>query len=174
MRRATTQRRTVEGMTLIELVISIVVIAVALTGVLLAFNQTVRHSADPMVTEQALAIAQSYLEEIMLQPFSQPPNTTAPCNQATLGPQPGETRATYDDVGDYNGLTDSPPQDQFGTPMNSGSALINLSQYTVHVKVACDAFNGIPATQSERITVTVTDNAVPGVNIALSAYRTAY
>lgn len=161
-------------MTLIELVISIVVIAVALTGVLIAFTQTVRHSADPMVTEQALAIAQSYLEEIMLQPFSEPPNTTAPCNPGALGPQPGETRATFDDVGDYNGLVDSPPRDQFGNPMSAGSSLIDLSHYTVRVTVACAGLNGIPATQSERITVTVTNTTVPGVPITLSAYRTAY
>lgn len=161
------------GMTLIELVIAIVVISVALTGVLLVFNQTVRHSADPMVTEQALAIAQSYLEEIMLQPFADPPNTTAPCT-GTLGPQPGETRATYDDVGDYNGLVDSPPRDQFGTPMNPGFSLIDLSRYTVRVTVGCAALNGIPATQSKRIDVTVTASGVPGLNVTLSAYRTAY
>ncbi len=162
------------GMTLIELVIAIVVISVALTGVLLVFNQTVRHSADPMVTEQALAIAQSYLEEIMLQPFSEPPNTTAPCNPGALGPQPGETRATYDDVGDYNGLVDSPPRDQFDTPMNPGSSLIDLSRYTVRVTVTCAALNGIPATQAERVNVNVTSTGAPWLDLTLSAYRTAY
>ncbi len=162
------------GMTLIELVIAIVVISVALTGVLLVFNQTVRHSADPMVTEQALAIAQSYLEEILLQPFADPPNTTAPCNPGALGPEPGETRATYDDVDDYNGLLDSPPRDQFGTPMNPGSSLIDLSRYTVRVTVGCATLTGIPATRSKRIDVTVTASGVPGLNVTLSAYRTAY
>ena len=162
------------GMTLIELVVAIVVISVALTGVLLAFNQTIRHSADPMITEQALAIAQSYLEEILLQPFSQPPNTTAPCSAGALGPGPGETRATYDEVGDYNGLVDSPPRDQFGTPMNPGSSLLDLSRYTVRVTVTCAALNGIPATQAERVVVNVTATGTPWLNITLSAYRTAY
>ncbi|HQU14565.1 MAG: hypothetical protein B7Z66_15710 [Chromatiales bacterium 21-64-14] len=162
------------GMTLIELVISIVVVSIAVTGVLLAINQTVRHSADPMITEQATAIAQSYLEEIMLQSFANPPNTTAPCNPATLGPDPGETRATYNDVGDYNGLVDAPPRDQNGTPMDPGSSLIDLSKYIVKVRVSCAALNGIPATASKRIDVTVTNSAVPDLDITISAYRTAY
>ncbi|WP_365666682.1 type II secretion system protein, partial [Oceanithermus sp.] len=47
------------GMTLVELVVAIVVISIAVAGVLAALTQAMRHGADPMLTEQAVAIAQS-------------------------------------------------------------------------------------------------------------------
>ncbi len=53
------------GATLIELIITIVVISSALVGILSIINITTRHSADPVVQQQAIAIAESYLEEIL-------------------------------------------------------------------------------------------------------------
>ncbi|MCP4276540.1 MAG: type II secretion system protein, partial [Gammaproteobacteria bacterium] len=45
------------GATIIELVVSIVVLSVAMTGILMVMTQTVISSADPMLREQATAIA---------------------------------------------------------------------------------------------------------------------
>src|SRR5689334_4666432 len=58
------------GLTLVELVMFIVIVSVGIAGVLVAMNVTVQHSADPLVTKQALAIAESLLEEIELQPYT--------------------------------------------------------------------------------------------------------
>jgi MSHA pilin protein MshD len=58
------------GVSLIELIIFIVVVSIGLAGVLMAINTAVAGSADPMVRKQALAAAESLLEEIMLQPFT--------------------------------------------------------------------------------------------------------
>jgi MSHA pilin protein MshD len=58
------------GLTLIELIMFIVIVSVALVGVLTVFNVTTRSSADPMIRKQMLAIAESLLEEVMLQPFT--------------------------------------------------------------------------------------------------------
>lgn len=60
------------GMTLIELVVFIVVVSVGLAGVLSVFNVVVKGSADPLVTKQALAVADSLLEEILLKDFCDP------------------------------------------------------------------------------------------------------
>lgn len=57
------------GMTLIELVLAMVVIGVGLAGVLAAFQQSVRGSADPMVRKQMTAIAEEMLEEAALRAF---------------------------------------------------------------------------------------------------------
>ena len=57
------------GTTLIELVIAIVIIAIAASAILMAIFTTVGSSADPMIRHQAVAIAEAYLEEIALKPF---------------------------------------------------------------------------------------------------------
>ena len=60
------------GATLIELVISIVVIAIAASAVLGVLSSTVGRSADAMVLSQGVAIAEAYLEEISLKPYDDP------------------------------------------------------------------------------------------------------
>lgn len=71
IKRGTQQR----GMTLIELIVFIVVVSVGLAGVLTVFSVTVRNSADPLVVKQALAVADSLLEEILLKDFCDPDST---------------------------------------------------------------------------------------------------
>ena len=143
------------GFTLVELVISIVVVSVALGGVLMAINYTVTHSADPMLQHQAVAIAESYLEEILLKPFTDPD-----------GVDSEGSRVLFDDVDDYNGLNDSGARDQTGT------AITGLTNYTVAVTVTSTALNGIGAADSKQITVTVSHPV--GFNISLTGYRTNY
>ena len=58
------------GISLIELIMFIVIISVALTGILLVMNTSPRSSADPLIHKQALAIAESLLEEVELMPFT--------------------------------------------------------------------------------------------------------
>ena len=127
------------GVTLIELVISLVIISIALTGIFSVINLTVSHSADPVVDYQAIAVAESYLEEILLHAYSDPNNTNA-----------NETRASYDDVNDYNGLNN------LGASNSQGDLLVNLSSYNVSVTVvtANPDLSGVPA---KVITVTVTE-----------------
>jgi MSHA pilin protein MshD len=63
-------RHRASGLTLVELLVFIVVVAVGLTAVLLAISTGVKSSADPMIRKQALAAAESLLEEITQQPFT--------------------------------------------------------------------------------------------------------
>lgn len=60
------------GVTLIELIVFIVVLSLGLAGLLTVFNQVVRSSADPLVSKQALAVAEALLEEILLKDFCDP------------------------------------------------------------------------------------------------------
>ena len=60
------------GVTLIELIITIVVISIALTGTLVVISRTVGGSADPMIVRQAVGVAEAYLEEILLKPYYDP------------------------------------------------------------------------------------------------------
>jgi MSHA pilin protein MshD len=138
------------GFTLVELVISLVVISIALGGVLMVMNYTVQHSADPMLQHQAVAIAEAYLEEVLLRSYNDPDGTDA-----------GETRSTFDDVEDYDGLNDAVARDQEGT------AIAGLASYSVLVTVDDEILNGIAA---KRVTVTV--NHPSGINLSLSGFKT--
>ena len=142
------------GFTLVELIVSIVVIAVAVTGVLLAVQFSTRHSADPMIRQQAVAIADAYMEEIMLRPYEDPGGSDS-------------GRSTYDDVFDYNG-TDEPPRDQTGDPLSE------LENYHVEVEVEHDTLGPSDSdTDAAKITVTVTHQSAD-VEFALTGYKTQY
>jgi MSHA pilin protein MshD len=140
------------GVTLVELIISIVVIGVALAGVLVVIVRNAQTSADPMIWHQSVAIGEAYLEEVLTRNF------TANGVEASRG--------LYDDVFDYNGVTDSPPRDQAGT------AIAALAGYTVTVAVTAADLNGTGAANAALVQVTVTPPA--GGAITLSGYRTNY
>lgn len=146
------------GVNLVELIISIVIISIACTGVLLIFAQTVRYSADPMVQTQALAIAEAYLDEILARPLVDPDGTNA-----------GETRATYDNVGDYDNLSNTPPQDQAGVVADFAPAdgQPDLAGYQVDVDVTAGVtVNGVAMSQ---VDVRVRFGSV--VDVTLTGYR---
>jgi len=140
------------GVTLVELIISMVIISIALGGVLMVMNFTTGHSADPMLQHQAVAIAEAYMEEILLQNYADPD-----------GSETGEIRATFDDVDDYNGLSDNGAYDQNGNQLNG------LTGYTINVTVAFSSING---TEAKKITVQVVRGTE--VDLTLSGYRTEY
>jgi len=138
------------GATLIELVISIVVIAIAASAVLGVLSATVGRSADAMVLSQAVAIAEAYLEEIQLKAFADPD-----------GADGEAARPAFDDVDDYDGLVDDGAHDQFG------AALAPHAQYGVSVTVTpTGALAGVAA---QRIDVRVT---YPGNGaVALTGFK---
>jgi len=158
MTTESSQRRTEYGLTLIELIVSIVIISIAVVGVLGVMTYTSARSGDPMVTQQAVDIARSYLEEILLQPFSDPSGTAT--READ--------RSVYNDVDDYNGLHDVGARDQ----SSPGTVISGLGNYTISVTVQSRAFDGIPSTDAKLITVTVTGPG--GATVSLSGYRTNY
>ena len=53
------------GATLVELVITIVIIGVAIAGVVGAFSLIAGRSADPLNQTRAVALAQLYMDEIL-------------------------------------------------------------------------------------------------------------
>lgn len=171
------------GLTLIELIVFIVIVGVALAGVLTVLNHTTRHSADPMIRKQALAIAEAIMEEVMLQPFtwcdSDDPNAATatgytggatPCAtpENVMAPEAGETRSSattpWDNVNDYNGLVTTT------NIVGGGPAL-----YTAQVDVKGAILNGVGngATDSAALLITV-DVLAPGETIRVQGYRTRH
>jgi MSHA pilin protein MshD len=133
------------GISLIELILFIIIVSIALTGLLMVMNMTTKSSVDPLLRKQALAIAESLLEEIELQDFLDPegkPYDAAKANQAN--------RATFDDIFDYHNFATT------GIFPADGSLIgvTGLANYNVSVVVTSITWGTIPAAQ---ITVTVTD-----------------
>jgi MSHA pilin protein MshD len=177
------------GLSLVELIVFIVIVSVSIVGIFLVLNKATRTSADPVARKQAMAIAESLLEEIELMPFTFCDPNDANATTATgafvgaggcattveaIGPTGGETRYSattpFDNVDDYHGFT-----------MNSGNGGIKditntvlpaLNAYSASVSVVQESLGSITATESLRVTVTVTG---PGnTTVTLDGYRTRY
>jgi MSHA pilin protein MshD len=144
------------GVTLIEMVVAITVVAIAATTILGALGAAASRSADAMMQQQAIAVAGSYLDEIMQRWVVDP----------TPGSPPNTGRGSWDLVDEYNGLVDVGAHDQFG---NSTA----LSAYTVSVVTSqSSALTGVPAAATRRIDITV--SYAPSGKVVLSGYRTNY
>ncbi|MBI5435624.1 MAG: prepilin-type N-terminal cleavage/methylation domain-containing protein [Nitrosomonadales bacterium] len=179
------------GVSLIELVMFIVIISVAVTGVLLVMNQVTRHSADSLVRKQALAIAESLLEEVELMPFTYcDPNDPAAASavNATVcavsqdvitGPTPNtETRYStadpFDNVADYGNFNMPAPPGIFS--MTDGiTPIAGLGNYSANVSItrAGTALLGV-ADNGAALRITITVTAPDNSNVVLDGYRTRY
>lgn len=148
------RRRSQAGFSLVEMILAIVIIGVGLAGVAIAFSTAVGRSADPVVQQQMLALAEELLEEVRLKPYA-PAAHTAPA---------GCARDTYNDVADYNGYTTA---GQVCTV--DGVAIAALAGYSVSISVAVAPLAGV--TEAQRITVNVTRGAQ---NLSLVGWRTNY
>jgi MSHA pilin protein MshD len=164
----------------------IVIVGIAAGGILMVFANTTRASADPLIRKQALAIAESLLEEIRLMPFTFCDPDDANASTATgafvgaggcaaaveaLGPEAGETRyaalTPYDNVNDYNGFAMAG-----GILDITGATIAGLGSYSASIAVTPLAFGGIAATEAQQITVTVTG---PGnIAVTLDGIRTRH
>lgn len=141
------------GFTLPELIVLIVVLAIAVTGVMVAFTTAVRGSSDPLVAKQALAIAEAMLDEIQLAPYAA---------QAGTGPN----RQDFNDVLDYDG---------YGTTGGmvgiDGVAIPGLAAYNVaSVSVTTPGLNGVG--EARRIVVSVSGPG--GFTLSVEGYKVNY
>jgi MSHA pilin protein MshD len=171
------------GFSLLEAVIFIVVLGIGIAGMAVLYNQLTLASVDPLIRKQALAIANSLMEEIQLRPFTfcdpddpQVFTATAPADCGTqegIGQEGGETRYVdprYDNVSDYSGFSM-----MAGILDVNGTPVAGLGGYKASVAIqnaGGDFPSAIPADAALRITVTVTGPA--NVSVVLQGYRLRY
>ncbi|OGS93900.1 MAG: hypothetical protein A3H31_04735 [Gallionellales bacterium RIFCSPLOWO2_02_FULL_57_47] len=181
------------GISLIELIMFIVIVSVALAGILLVMNVTTRGSADPLIHKQALAIAESLLEEVELMPFTfcDPDDgaaasavVAADCGVVApavgaegLGVENDVSRyhATfpYDNVSDYAGFGMAA-----GALLDITGIAAGPAGYAVAVAVTN---NGMPAAgaspaiaNTEALLIKVTVTGPDGVDVVIEGIRTRY
>lgn len=114
MSRARGQR----GMTLVELVITIVILGIAAAAMFSAMASITGRSADPMLRQQSLALAEAYLEAISARPYAELPS-------AAHGPQPAQ---------DINGNSILPGY-QVAVAVDAGATLNGVSATRITVTV---------------------------------------
>jgi MSHA pilin protein MshD len=151
------------GASLIELIMFIVIVGTALSGILLVMNQVTKGSVDPLIRKQAMTVAYSLLEEVELQDF-------IPASGVTGAAVTQLNRASvYHIVSDYNGFAM-----QTGITSLNGTAIAGLGNYNASIAVVPETavWNGIAAGSAVQINVTVT--APSGGSITATGYRTAY
>jgi MSHA pilin protein MshD len=171
------KQRRVTGYTLIELVVVIVVLSLALTGVTLVINQAVRQSPQALVQTRAMELAQTYLDEIYSKRYDEnsgqggiprcdSSDTNAQACSNSLGSEEGSNRLLFDDVDDYDGLNEQPP-----TSIVDGSNLNNYDSYAVQVTVvyAGTELGFANNRHAKRVTINITTPL--GNTIPVSVYR---
>ena len=144
------------GVTLIELIITIVIIGIALSALVSALTTGISRSAQPMLEGKALELSQAYLDEIQAMRFDdQSPVGGSPVLAAdspcTVSNE-GQARAAFDDVDDYNGVNDSPP-----VLIETSIDMSTYAGFQVTVDVACAGTElGLVSNElAKRINVTV-------------------
>ncbi len=173
------------GASLVELVVFIVVVGIGVAGVLAALNTATRGSPDPMVQKQALAIAESLLEEVQLQPLTfcdpdDPAATTAASTAACtvvegIGAEGAENRygaggAFFDNVSDYSGY-DSATE---GGLRDISNTLIGLPGYRAVIGIVAADLGTIAAASGDALLISVTVTGPANTTVALQGYRARY
>jgi len=178
------------GFTLVELVITITITAIALVAIVYGWSITAKHSGDVTWQAKTAYIGQTYIEEILTKRFDENSSSDGllPCSNngiqelnGSVMPQctatanfgsDGEARENYDDVDDYHGLNEVP----LSLLNNIFTGNVNpYANYGVSVTVTYD--NTLIATNQmvKRITVTVTPHAASGANpVVFTAYKGNY
>ncbi len=154
----------------IEAVGSVVILGLAVVTGLHMHGSYIRGIAVDVDTVAARELGSDLMAEILVEPFED--TSLAP---GSFGRGAGETeRADFDDVDDYDGWTESPPQKPDGTPMTDSQydgfqrtvTVVNVDDGTMQTVV----FDGTSA--AKRITVVVKRNGKPRAQLV--AYRTRH
>lgn len=162
-------------MTIVELVIFIAILGIAANMIAMMVTMTAASSSgDPMYRQQAILIAESYMEEILKQPFYKSSDTQ-------VCPTKPASRGSYGRICDYHGLADSSGAvDQFG------NAVPGLEGYNVAASVSgaigdaislgptASVINNSGALRVLRVDVTVTNDSLPDLEVKMTGYRVNY
>jgi len=138
------------GVTLVELIVSIMVIATAGAALVGTLSYLAGTGSDAILQAQAQAIADAYLAEITDKSFADPNGVDGEAN-----------RTLFDDVDDYNGLD---------TAAASDVQLAAAGNFRVRVNLTAGGLGTLPAAAVWRIDVTV--NYGNGASAVATGYRT--
>jgi MSHA pilin protein MshD len=191
------------GVTLIELVLFMAIVAIALGGIITVMNLTSQHSSDPVRRKQALIIAEGLLEEVELARFSycdpsdpdagdaDKVKSSADCHTAPEawgqgGAEPVNARP-YDNVNDYVPAAASFTaafDDGSGKLLDANGNPLDVSGYTARVSITPAALGpggavigtsgGAGSSADTEVLRIVVEVDYDGEKLVLEGYRTRY
>ncbi len=149
------QRNHRRGITMAETIVSTLLVGMVLVGTIQLVAPIVRSGSVMSDKLIATNLARELSEEIATKYFT----STLTDDLEVLGPGPGETRDTYDDIDDYHGINNSPPQ------LSDGRVMTHLGGWARVVKVSHVSLNdpnaeSVTYTGLKRVTVSVTKDGV--------------
>jgi MSHA pilin protein MshD len=170
------------GFTLVESIVGIVVLAISFSVLTALIYPIAEQSAEQLHQVKAAELGQSVLNEIQNKAFDENSDRAGGavrCSElsqgncsTTMGSE-GESRSTFDDVDDYNGLEYGSVYNQADIENSTGQTLAGYSGYSMRITVANDQnFNGSLAGNNltaKLITVIITTPT--GNNITFATYR---
>jgi len=140
-----------KGFSLIELVITIVVLGIALSALTASLFSGVGRNADPLWQSKATQLSQAYLDEILSMRYQE----NSPLGGGTVGTcviagnEVDEgSRSLFDDVDDYDGLIET-------ADFLDATTVSDYAGYTVNIDVTCVGPNNIAAINSKLIALTI-------------------
>lgn len=184
-----------QGVTLVELLMFIVIIAVALAGILQVMRFTTANSADPLRRKQALMVAEALLEEVRQAGFTfcdpRADNAAEARSTAECTPQLGEVWGNegppgtpfvrpFDNVNDYVGASSVATaafNDSAGALADALGRPMNLAGYSATVAITPDKLGTIPAgttADSDALRIRITVAYGGDAPVILDGYRARY
>lgn len=145
-----------QGVSLIELIVFLIVIAIASTALFKVYMYSAMRNADPIIQVRALELAQAKLDEVIALKYDEnTPTGGIPACGATgsLSACNNTPDVNMNDVDDFNGVSDTPY-----------STVVNGVTYSYTRSVTVTTANNIKL-------VTVTVAAPKGVSVTLAAER---
>lgn len=157
-----------QGFSLIELVVSIVVLSIGLSALSSSLFLSAGRSSDTLWQTKATQLSQAYLDEILAMRYQDDSPlgggaVAGNCTSSSFGTEAGESnRSQYDDVDDYHGLTET-------ANFLDGDITSNYSGYSVAINVFCRGADNSASTSSKLIVVTITSPT--NQSMVFSAFR---
>lgn len=191
------------GITLVELVATIVILSISLIGIVATLNLGVSQSSNTLFELRATALAQAYLDEILSKKYDERSRNSGipPCVDpmlagrnctAALGLNGSESaRTSFDDVDDYDGLDEglssSPTAilrdaqgdprtgyDNFRVQVSVRRIDVSTTEQFTQVLPATLANNPVPDDSFDAKLITVTVSDGSDEGIDFSAYKSNF
>jgi len=180
---------TQRGVTLVELIISIVIIGIAATALLQSLGFQVLSNVDPMQRSQSQLLARQFLSEVASRSYYDPsadPRTNPTMSNAAVSASIQDQtasdaiqpRSNWDNVFEYDGYNSGPS----GITDAQGNNIDGLENYQVQVLIDIshsvqlgDISNSPdPDCPAKIMQITVTTTDPRGQQTILNGYRTGY
>lgn len=171
-----------KGFTLIEMIIVIVVMAIAITGISVSIFPQGRQSAENVAAVKASELGRAVMDEIMGRGFDQnsgpygglpecDPTTNGCTPPASLGSDGELSKSEFNDVDDFHGLSGD-ARDVLDSTLSDGYAGYQIAVEVFYEQEVSGVMQGVNAgvqTNYKRVNVTVTDRQ--GQRYPFSAIR---